>query len=143
MPQTSISLLDKTNLPILTEEVKRAMKVGVLKACESGVEWIKEDIFNGQNYVGSKEYPNVAPATQIIKAKKGKEKVGIMTGNLRDSFDTHYSFDGFTGTIRGGGGNNNSDYSRFLARWQIDKLFYMHRREKSKEIMEKEIKKAL
>jgi Asp-tRNA(Asn)/Glu-tRNA(Gln) amidotransferase A subunit family amidase len=139
MPQTTITLLDQTNLTKITKEVERAMKRGVKKATDSGATWVKEEIFNGQKFVGDKHYPNVKKETQRTKAKKGQEKVGIMTGNLRDSFDTHYSSDGMTGTIRGGG----EGYDRFLARWRIDKLFYEHRAGKSKEIIDKEIKKAL
>jgi hypothetical protein len=139
MPQTFITLLDKTHLPKITKEVEAAMKTGVVKACDSGVTWIQQEIFNGQKFVGSANYPNVKNSTRAIKAKKGQEKVGIMTGNLRDSFDTHYSADRLTGTIRGGG----EGYSKFLARWQIDKLFNTHRAKKSREIVNKEIKKAL
>lgn len=147
MPQTTITVLDKTHLPKTTKEVERAMKVGIKKATDSGVEFIKSEIFNNQKFVGTKFYPNVTKATRQIKAKKGQEKVGIMTGNLRDSFDTHYSADGLTGTIRGGGGVTENgkkvDYSRFLKKWQIGKLFSKHRAKKSREIVEREIKKAL
>lgn len=139
MPQTTITVLDNTNFPKLTKELKQAMKMGVLKATDSGVTWIKGEIFNDQKFVGSRLYPNVTKATRARKAKKGMNKVGIMTGNLRDSFDTHCTNGGLTGHIRGGG----KDYGRFLARWQIDKLFYKHRAKKSREIMDKEIKKVL
>jgi hypothetical protein len=147
MPQTTISLIDKTNVPKLTKGIEQAMKTGVLKVCDSGVTWIQEEIFDGQKYVGSKYYPNVKALTRAIKAKQGQERVGIITGNLRDSFDTHYSSDGLTGTIRGGGSitvnGKKVNYGKFLTRWQIDKLFYTHRTKKSREIMDKEIKKAL
>lgn len=139
MPQTTITVIDRTHLPTITPELKRAMKRGVIKATDSGAEWIKSEVFNNQQFVGSQYYPDNTPTTKRIKAKKGQEKVGIMTGNLRDSFDTHYSSDGLTGHIRGGG----EGYERFLARWRIDKVFYEHRAQKSREIMEKEIKKAL
>lgn len=147
MPQTSITLIDGTHLPKITEELKRRQKLGVMKATDSGAEWIKGEVFNNQMFVGSDLYPNVTKGTRATKAKKGQEKVGIMTGNLRDSFDTHYSSDGMTGTIRGGAGvtmdGKKVNYGKFLAKWQIDKLFYKHRAKKSREIMEAEIQKAL
>jgi hypothetical protein len=147
MPQTSITVLDKTNLPKITKDVERSMKLGVLKATDSGAEWIKQDVFNGQEFVGSKLYPNVKSTTRQTKAKNGQEKVGIITGELRDSFDTHYSSDKLTGTIRGGGGvtkkGKKVNYGKFLAKWLIGALFKKHRAKKSREIMAKEIKKAL
>lgn len=147
MPQTTISVLDTTNLPKITKEVECAMKLGVKKATDSGVTWIQQEVFNNQKFVGTKFYPDVTKATRQTKAEKGQEKVGIVTGNLRDSFDTHYSSDGLTGTIRGGGGitanGKKADYSRFLKKWQIGKLFSKHRAKKSREIMDKELKKAL
>jgi hypothetical protein len=139
MPQTSITVLDKTYLTKITKEVELAVKRGIVKVCDSGVTWIQEEIFDGQKYVGSPDYPNVKASTRAIKAKQGQEKVGIMTGNLRDSFDTHYSSDGLTGTIRGGG----KRYVEFNARWRIAALFYKHRAKESREIMNKEMKKAL
>ena len=147
MPQTTITCIDKTNLTKMSKALERAMVVGVTKATDTGAEWIKQDVFNGQEFVGSTLYPNVKKTTRKQKAKKGMEKVGIMTGNLRDSFDTHYSSDGLTGTIRGGGGvtvnGKKVNYGKFLAKWQIDKLFQKHRATKSREIMEKELKKVL
>ena len=143
MPQTTITALDKTNFPKLTKKIKQALQTGVIKAGDSGVEWIKEDVFNGQQFVGTTYFPDVTPATKRAKAKLGMEIVLVRTGNLRDSFDTHYSSGGLTVTIRGGGGNKKADYSRVLARWQIAKLFYKHRSKKSREIIEKELKRVL
>lgn len=147
MPQTTIIVVDKTKLTKITKGLERAMKLGVVKATDSGAEWIKQDVFNGQEFLGGKYFPNVKPATRKTKARKGQERVGIMTGNLRDSFDTHYSSDKLTGTIRGGGGvtvnGKKVNYGKFLTRWQIDKLFYKHRAKESKKIVEKEIRKVL
>lgn len=147
MPKTTITVLDKTHLPKITKEIEAAMKLGVKKATDSGVTWIQQEVFNNQEFLGTKFYPNVTKSTRAFKAKKGQEKVGIMTGNLRDSFDTHYSSDGLTGTIRGGGGitvkGKKVNYGRFLSKWRIDKLFFKHRAKKSREIMEKELKKVL
>jgi len=143
MPQTSIIALDKTNFHQLTKKIEQALKTGVAKAGDSGVEWIKEDVFNGQQFVGTNYFPDVKLATKKTKAKLGMEDVLVRTGNLRDSFDTHYSSDGLTCTIRGGGGNMNADYSRVLTRWLIDELFYKHRSKKSQEIIEKELKRVL
>ncbi|MBE9594189.1 MAG: hypothetical protein IMF19_12025 [Proteobacteria bacterium] len=127
------------NLPKMTKAVIAAMRLGIMKSGDSGVTWIQQEVFDGQKYVGSKDYPDVKASTHAIKAKLGQEKVGIMTGNLRDSFDTHYSSDRLTVTIRGGG----KGYGKFNAIWRIDRLFYKHRAMKSREIMDKEIKKAL
>jgi hypothetical protein len=144
MPQTYISVFDNTNLKAMSKKMQEALKTGITKATDSGVEWIKEEIFNSQKFVGSKYYPNVKPATKKQKAKKGCEKVGIQVGKYRDSFDAHYNADGTIGTIRGGGGKiNGSDYSKFQARWRVDKLFEEHRMKKTQEIVMREIENAL
>ena len=139
MPQANITVLDQTNIPGKIQEILSSGKRGVELATESGVEWIKEDVMEGQDFVGDEFYPDVKPETKQRKAEAGKEKVGIDTGNLKSSFDSEYERDGLTGIITGGG----PGYEEFLARWQIDELFLRERGEKSREIIRAEIKKGL
>lgn len=139
MPQVNITVLDKTNLPGKMRDIIEGAKIGVRKATESGVEFIKSDIFEAQKFVGDEFYPDVTPATKRYKAEKGKEKIGIDTGNLKSSFDSSYEHGGLSGIITGGG----PGYGKFLERWQIDALFLKERGEKSREFIRGEIKKSL
>lgn len=139
MPQINIRVEDHTNIPPKTRDIIEGAKIGVRKATESGVEFIKSDIFEAQKFVGSEFYPDVTPATKRYKAEKGKEKIGIDTGNLKSSFDSSYEHGGFSGIITGGGPN----YAGFLERWQIDALFLKERGEKSRELIWGEVKKKL
>lgn len=139
MPNINITVIDKTNLPGKMQEILSGAKKGVKIATESGVEWIKEEVMEGQHYVGSEFYPDVKPATKQYKAEKGKEKVGIDTGNLKSSFDTSYEHGGLSGIITGGG----PGYGSFLERWQIDALFLKERGKKTRELIRGEIKKSL
>lgn len=130
---------DHTNIPAKMQDIIEGGKKGVRKATESGVEWIKGDVMEGQRYVGSEFYPDIKSATKQYKAEKGKEKVGIDTGNLKSSFDSSYEHGGLSGIITGGG----PGYGKFLERWQIDALFLKERGEKSRELIRAEIKKSL
>lgn len=127
-----VHLSDRTNLQKKAKDVVEGAKRGVLLATESGVLWLKEDVFEGQQYVGDSNYPDVTPVTKLIKAKAGNEKVGIWTGNLKTSFKSAVT--GLEGKITGVG------YTNFLARWNIEALFMDKRGKKSREIIEKEIK---
>lgn len=139
MPNINISVIDKTNLPSKMQEILSGAKKGVKIATESGAEWIKEEVMEGQHYVGSEFYPDVKPVTKQYKAKKGKEKVGIDTGNLKSSFDTEYEHGGLSGIITGGG----PGYGKFLERWQIDALFLKERGKVTRELIRGEIKKRI
>ena len=139
MPQVNITVIDKTNIPAKMQGILAHAKRGVKIATESGVEFIKSDVFEGQEFVGSEFYPDVKPATKRYKAEKGKEKVGIDTGNLKSSFDSEYERDGLSGVITGGG----PGYGGFLERWQIDALFLKERGEKTRELIRGEIKKGI
>ena len=139
MPQINISVLDKTNISGKMQDILANAKRGVKMATESGVEWIKEEVMEGQRYLGSEFYPNVKPETKQYKAERGKEKVGIDTGNLKSSFDTEYLHDGLSGIITGGG----PGYGSFLARWQIDELFLKERGEVVRQVIKDEIEKTL
>lgn len=139
MPQVNITVLDKTNLPGKMQDIITCAKRGVKIATESGVEFIKEEVMEGQRYVGSEFYPDVKPETKQRKAEAGKEKVGIDTENLKSSFDSRFEHGGLAGIITGGG----PEYGEFSARWQIDELFRKERGEKSRELIRGEIKKGI
>ena len=139
MPQANIIVLDRTDIPGGVQRILSGARRGVKLATESGVEWIKEDVMEGQGYVGDEFYPDVKPTTKRYKAEKGREKVGILTGNLKASLDTEYDHDGLEGIITGGG----PGYEEFLERWQIDMLFLKERGNKSRELIRGEIKKDL
>jgi len=139
MAQANIIVLDKTDIPGGVQRILSGARRGVKFATESGVEWIKEDVMEGQGYVGDEFYPDVKPTTKQYKAEKGREKVGILTGNLKASIDSSIERDGLEGTITGGGLN----YEEFLERWQIDMLFLRERGNKSREMIRGEIEKEL
>ena len=139
MPQVSIWVEDHVNLPDKLRDIVTGAKRGVKLATESGVGWIIEEVFEGQRYVGSEYYPDVKPETKQYKAEKGKEKVGIDTGNLKTSWDSRFEHDGLAGIITGGG----PGYAEFLSRWQIDELFKKERGEKTREIIRREIRKTI
>lgn len=130
---------DHTNIPAKMQDIIEGGKKGVRKATESGAEFIKEEVFEGQRFLGTEYFPHVKESTKRIKAIKGKEKVGIDTGNLKSSFGTEYEHGGLSGIITGGG----PGYGKFLERWQIDALFLKERGEKSRELIRGEIKKSL
>ena len=139
MPQLNITVIDKTNLPGKMQEILSGAKRGVKLATESGVEFIKEEVFEGQRFLGTEYFPHVKPETKQRKAEAGKEKVGIDTGNLKSSFDTEYKHGGLSGIITGGG----PEYGKFLERWQIDALFLKERGEVTRRIIKDEMGKRL
>jgi len=139
MPEANIIVLDETDIPGGVQRILSGARRGVKLATESGVEWIKEDVMEGQEFVGDEFYPDVKPTTKQQKAEKGREKVGILTGNLKASFDTEYDHDGLEGIITGGG----PGYEEFLLRWQIDMLFLRERGNKSRELIRGEINKEV
>ena len=139
MPQINIRVEDHTNMPGKMRDIIEGAKRGVKIATETGVEWIKEEVMEGQRYVGSDFYPDVKPATKQYKAEKGTEKVGIDTGNLKSSFDSRYEHGGLAGIITGGG----PGYGSFLERWQIDALFLKERGAVTRRIIKDEIGKSL
>lgn len=143
MSQINISVLDKTNLPGKMREIIEGGKRGVKTATESGVEWIVNDVFLGQEFVGDELFPDVKPETKQRKAEKGKTLVGVDTSNLIHTFDTEYEHNGLTGIITGGGGNVEAYSGRFFERWQVAPLFMRERGEKSRELIRSEIKKGI
>jgi hypothetical protein len=128
---------DHTNLQGKHRDIIAGAKRGVKLAVEEGVQWVKEDVVQGQKYVGDGNYPDVKPATKRIKAKKGRELVGRDTGNWVASFNS--AVKGLVGTIRGGG----AKYGKFQLRWRIGDLFMAHRAKRTREIIEGEIKKKI
>ncbi len=139
MPQVNIIVLDETDIPGGVQRILAGARRGVKLATEEGVEFIKSDIFEGQKFVGDDLYPDVKESTKRIKAIKGKELVGVDTGNLKASFDTSYENKGLSGIITGGG----PEYGEFLNRWQIDQLFLKERGNKSRELIREEINKEV
>ena len=136
MVTTTIKIIDRTNLLAKHKGIIAAAERGVKLATEGGAEWIRSSVFMGE-YVGHQYYPDVKPSTKRIKAKRGKEIVGVDTGNLRNSFNSDVK--GLKGIIRGGG----KGYAKFLSRWQIDSLFMEKRGKRTREIIEGEIKKKI
>ena len=137
MAQINVKVIDRTNLPAKLKTIIDAAERGVKLATEEGVEWIKQDVVEGQQYVGDANYPDVKPSTKAIKAKAGKEKVGRWAGNWVASFNSVVK--GLVGTIRGGG----AKYGNFQLRWRVGDLFMDKRAKRTQEIIEGEIKKKI
>ena len=137
MSEITIKVIDRTNLLVKHKTIITATERGVKLATEEGVQWIKEDVIQGQKYVGDENYPDVKPETRRKKAKAGKELVGKWTGNWLTSFNS--AIKGLIGTIRGGG----KKYAKFQLRWRIGDLFMTHRAKRTREIIEREIKKKI
>ena len=135
----SISLRDRTNLPLIQKKIEEAAKKGVEAAVHEGVEWIKDDVIRGEEFVGHQYYPDVTDATKRMKAKRGKTKVLIDTSNFLSSWNGEAK--GLEGVITGGGGE---DYHvKLLKRWQIDKLYAAVHKEESEKIIKAMIEKAV
>ena len=117
------------------KDVLSAAKRGVRLATEDGVQWIHQDVFGGQAHVGDANYPDVTPVTRMIKARAGKQLVGIWTGGTMSSFRSAVM--GFTGRITG------TLYEYFGSKWHIDALFMEHHKKKTADIIEKEVDKAI
>jgi len=120
-------------------DIVAAEKRGVKLAAIEGSEWIKETVLEGQKYVGHILYPDVTSRTKELKAQRGKEKVGIDTGNLKNSFDAETREGGLVGVITGGG----PGYDGFLNRWRIDELFVAEHSNESQEIIKREVRRVL
>lgn len=135
MVSISVVVLDNTQLSKKMKKILSGAKKGVRLATEDGVQWIHQDVFAGQAYVGDGNYPDVTPVTRMIKARAGKQLVGIWTGGTKSSFRSIVS--GFTGRIAG------SVYEYFGSKWHIDALFMDHRKKKTEEIIKGEVEKAI
>ena len=135
MVSVSITVLDNTHLNKKMKGILSAAKKGVKLATEEGVLWIHQDVFEGQAHVGEANYPDVTPVTKMIKARAGKQLVGIWTGGTKSSFRSAVS--GLTGRISG------RLYEYFGSKWHIDALFMEHHKKKTTEIIEAEVKKAI
>lgn len=134
MVSITISVIDRTNINKKMKDVLSAAKRGVRLATEDGVQWIHQEVFEGQAHVGEANYPDVTPVTKMIKAKAGKQLVGIWTGGTKSSFRSAVT--GLTGRIAG------TLYEYFGSKWHIDALFMEHHKKKTAEIIEKEVDKA-
>ena len=134
MVSVSIAVIDNTNLNKKRNKILSAAKKGVRLATEDGVQWIHQEVFEGQAHVGEANYPDVSPVTKMIKARAGKQLVGIWTGGTKTSFRSAVS--GFIGRITG------TLYEYFGSKWHIDALFMEHRKKKTAEIIKSEVEKA-
>ena len=138
----SVNLFDRTNLAGAHKEILKAAEAGVEAATQDSVEWIKDEVITGGNYVGHQYYPDVKPVTKRIKAKKGQTHVLIDTSAFLSSWDGKAK--GLTGTISGGGGKS-SEYSQKLhdRGWKIDLLWKSEHAKESEKIIKKAIEKAV
>ena len=134
----SVRVFDKTHLSAVEKKITAAAKKGVEAATQESVEWIKDEVITGGNYVGHQNYPDVKPVTKRIKAKKGKTKVLIDTSNYLSSWDGKAK--GLTGIITGGG----QDYAADLYKrgWKIDLLWKAEHAKEAEKIIKKAIEKA-
>jgi gamma-glutamyl-gamma-aminobutyrate hydrolase PuuD len=135
----SVRLLDRTNLVGVKKAIIKAAEKGVAASVDESVEWIKNDVITGGNYVGHQYYPDVTPATKRMKAKKGKTKVLIDTSNYFSSWNGKAN--GLKGVITGGG----QDYAADLYKrgWKLDLLWHAEHSKESEEIIKKAIEKAV
>lgn len=136
----SIRVLDRTNLSLVEKRIKEAGEKGVEAATRESVEWIKDDVITGGNYVGHQYYPDNSAVTKRIKAKHGKTHVLIDTSNYLSSWDGKVT--GMKGVITGGGGIG---YAADLYKrgWKIDKLWESVHKKESEKIITKAIEKAI
>lgn len=134
----SVHLFDHTNLSAREKKIIEAAEKGVESATQETVQWIKDEVITGGNYVGHQYYPDIKPVTKRIKAKKGQTHVLIDTSNFLSSWDGKAK--GLTGTISGGG----QDYAADLYKrgWKIDKLWEEVHAKKASDIIAKAVKNA-
>lgn len=135
----SIRLQDYTNLPLIQKKIAKAAEKGVESATQESVEWIKDDVIKGGNYVGHQYYPDVKPVTKRIKAKKGETHVLIDTSNFLSSWDGKAK--GLTGIVTGGGEDYHADL--WKRGWKIDLLWEQVHAKESEKIIKKAIEKAI
>jgi len=135
----SFRLLDHTNLSAINRKIKEAAEKGVEAATQDSVEWIKDEVITGGNYVGHQHYPDIKPSTKRSKAKKGQSHVLIDTSNYLSSWDG--KAEGLTGTITGGG----EDYHAELYKrgWKIDLLWKQEHAKEAEKIIKTAIEKAI
>lgn len=138
----SVRLLDHTNLPAIERKINEAAEKGVESATQDSVEWIKDEVITGGNYVGHQYYPDVKPVTKRIKAKHGKTHVLIDTSNFLSSWDGKAK--GLTGTITGGGGKSSAySHKLYAMGWKIDLLWQQEHAKEAEKIITKAVEKAV
>ena len=137
----SVSVFDHTHLSAIEKKIKEAAEKGVEAATQDSVEWIKDEVITGGNYVGHQYYPDIKPSTKRAKAKKGQTHVLISTSNYLSSWDGKAK--GLKGIISGGGGKS-SEYSQKLydRGWKIDLLWKAEHAKEAEKIITKAIEKA-
>lgn len=122
----------------IQKRIRQAEERGVMAATHEGVEFIKDDIIQEEQYVGHKYYPDVKASTKRQKVRKGRDTVLIDTTNTLSSFNGEVK--GLEGKITGGG---KAYHSRLFSRWQIGKLFMEVHSKESQKIITKAIEKVL
>ena len=135
MVTVTITVSDRTRLNAKMKKIVIAAKRGVKLATEDGVQWIHQDVFHGQAHVGDANYPDVTPVTKQIKARAGKQLVGIWTGATVSSFRSAVS--GLSGRIAG------TLYEYFGSKWHVDALFMEHRKKETEKIIKNEVDEAI
>ena len=136
----SLTVLDRTNLSGTHKKIQEAAEKGVEAAAQDSVEWIKDEVITGGNYVGHQYYPDVKPVTKRIKAKKGQTMVLVgETKNYLSSWDSNVS--GLKGTITGGGKDYHADL--YKRGWKIDKLWEQAHKKEVEKIITKAVEKAI
>jgi hypothetical protein len=134
----SVSVFNLTNLEGERKVILEAAEKGITAAVHEGVEWIKEDVIEGEEYVGTLFYPDVKASTKRAKARKGQDTVLIDTTNTLSSFDGEVN--GLEGKITGGG----KDYhARLFARWRIGDLYMAVHEKESLGIIKKSLEKSI
>lgn len=135
----SVTFFDRTDLVGVKKAIIKAAEKGVAASVEESVEWIKNDVIQGQQYAGHQHYPDVTPATKRRKAATGKTKVLINTGNFLSSWTGKAN--GLKGVITGGG----QDYAADLYKrgWKIDLLWHAEHSKESEKIIKATIEKAV
>lgn len=134
----STSIFNLTNLEGDRKAILKAAEKGITAAVHEGVEWIKDDVIQGEEYVGTRFYPDVKARTRRAKARKGRDTVLVDTTNTLSSFDGEVN--GLEGKITGGG----KDYhARLFSRWRIGDLYMAVHEKESQEIIKKAIEKAI
>jgi hypothetical protein len=134
----SLKVVKWIDLEGIQDDLLDAAAGGVAAAVQESVSWIKNDVLLGQEFMPSKHFPDVAPATKKRKMKKGNTRVLIDTGHYKDSFIGEA--DGLEGRIRSG---DKSYFAQLHKKWRIDKLWMQVHSKESQHIIEMSIAIAI
>lgn len=134
----SLKIVKWIDLKGINDDLLAAAGMGVEAAVQETVSWIKNDVLLGQEFMPSKHFPDVAPATKKRKMKKGNMKVLIDTGNYKDSFIGEAN--GLVGRIHSG---SKSYFAQLHKKWRIDKLWMKVHSKESQKIIEMSVAMAI